>query len=357
MAVLVDAPRWAAHGTTWAHLVSDTSLDELHAFAERAGVPRRAFDLDHYDVPAERHSELVALGAEPVSAREMVVRLAASGLRVSGRDRERARRADLAARWAALVPGADAVGEELLRRWSEPHRTYHGTAHLADCLRSVQVAAEGLGTVPRTVLLALWFHDAVHEGEAVRDEERSAQLARDLLAPLVGAPSRSGGASGPGSLGPGVPGRGALDEGASGPGVPDAGASGPGVPDEGVSGPRPTSDAHTAPLTPADVDEVARLVLLTTHHDPAPGDVAGALVSDADLAVLAGSPTTYRRYVRRVRAEYAHVDDGAWRVGRAEVLRSLLATEHLFATPVGRDRWESRARANVAGEIEALTTP
>ena len=327
MAVLVDAPRWAAHGTTWAHLVSDTSLDELHAFAERAGVPRRAFDLDHYDVPAERHTELVALGAEPVSAREMVVRLAASGLRVSGRDRERARRADLAARWAALVPGADALGEELLRRWSEPHRTYHGTAHLADCLRSVQVAAEGLGRVPRTVLLALWFHDAVHDGEAVRDEERSAQLARDLLAPLVGAPSRSGGASGPGALG------------------------------TRASAPCRTPDAHTAPLTPADVDEVERLVLLTTHHDPAPGDVAGALVSDADLAVLAGSPTTYRRYVRRVRAEYAHVDDGAWRVGRAEVLRSLLSAEHLFATPVGRDRWESRARANLAGEIEALTTP
>ncbi|MBD9700445.1 DUF4031 domain-containing protein [Flavimobilis sp. GY10621] len=347
MAVLVDAPRWAAYGTTWAHLVSDTSLDELHAFAERAGVPRRAFDLDHYDVPAERHAELVALGAEPVSAREMVVRLAASGLRVSGRDRERARRADLAARWAVLVPGADAVGEELLRRWSEPHRTYHGTAHLADCLRSVQVAAEGLGTVPRTVLLALWFHDAVHDGEAVRDEERSAQLARDLLAPLVGAPSRSGGASGPGSLGQGVLGRGAPDEGASGPVVSD----------EGASGPRRTPDAHTSPLTPADVDEVARLVLLTTRHDPAPGDVAGALVSDADLAVLAGSPTTYRRYVRRVRAEYAHVDDAAWRVGRAEVLRSLLVTEHLFATPVGRDRWESRARANLAGEIEALTTP
>lgn len=327
MAVLVDAPRWAAHGTTWAHLVSDTSLDELHAFAERAGVPRRAFDLDHYDVPAERHAELVSLGAEPVSAREIVVRLAASGLRVSGRDRERARRADLAARWAALVPGADAVGEELLRRWSEPHRTYHGTAHLADCLRSVQVAAEGLGTVPRTVLLALWFHDAVHDGEAVRDEERSAQLARDLLAPLVGAPSRSRVAA-----------------------CPEA-------PSTRASAQRPTPDAHTAPLTPADVDEVARLVLLTTRHDPAPGDVAGALVSDADLAVLAGAPTTYRRYVRRVRAEYAHVDDGAWRVGRAEVLRSLLATEHLFATPVGRDLWESRARANLAGEIKALTMP
>jgi len=324
VAVLLDAPRWEAHGTTWAHLVSDSSLAELHAFAERAGVPRRAFDLDHYDVPAERHAELVALGAEPVSAREMVVRLAASGLRVTARDRARARHADLAARWDALVPGAEDVGAELLRRWSEPHRTYHGTAHLAACLRSVQVAAEGLGPVPRTVLLALWFHDAVHDGEAGRDEERSAALARELLGPLVVDGARAGGA--------------ADDDGAGGA-----------ADDEGA--------ADVGALTGADVDEVARLVALTTHHDPGPDDVAGALVSDADLAVLAGSDRAYRRYVRQVRAEYAHVDDDAWRVGRGQVLRALLGAERLFATPSGRERWEARARANVAAELAALDAP
>ena len=87
MTVLIDQPIWPAHNTVWAHIVSDESLDELHAFAQRAGIPRRGFDLDHYDVPAERWAELVALGAQPVGVREFVERLRASGLRVPQRDR------------------------------------------------------------------------------------------------------------------------------------------------------------------------------------------------------------------------------------------------------------------------------
>ncbi|BDZ46567.1 DUF4031 domain-containing protein [Naasia aerilata] len=87
MAVLIDGAVWPAHGTVWAHLVSDSSLEELHAFASRNDVPRRSFDLDHYDVPEARVADLIAAGAHPVSNRELVTRLIASGLRVKGRDR------------------------------------------------------------------------------------------------------------------------------------------------------------------------------------------------------------------------------------------------------------------------------
>jgi hypothetical protein len=85
MTVLIDQPIWPAHDTLWAHIVSDSSLDELHAFAESAGIPRRAFDHDHYDVPKSKWDELVALGAQPVGVRELVERLRESGLRVSQR--------------------------------------------------------------------------------------------------------------------------------------------------------------------------------------------------------------------------------------------------------------------------------
>lgn len=85
--ILVDAPMWLAHGRLWAHLVSDSSYDELHAFAERAGLPRRGFDRDHYDVPEDRIDSLVDLGATRVSPRELRNRLVASGLRVRMRDR------------------------------------------------------------------------------------------------------------------------------------------------------------------------------------------------------------------------------------------------------------------------------
>lgn len=85
--VLVDVPMWPAHGRLWAHLVSDSSLDELHRFAALAGLPPRGFDRDHYDVPEERIEELVALGAEQVTSGELTRRLIASGLRVKARDR------------------------------------------------------------------------------------------------------------------------------------------------------------------------------------------------------------------------------------------------------------------------------
>lgn len=87
MAILIDDPLWPAHGRMWAHLVTDTDLEELHAFAAANGIPARGFDLDHYDVPEEAHARLVAAGALHVSGHELVRRLIASGLRVRGRDR------------------------------------------------------------------------------------------------------------------------------------------------------------------------------------------------------------------------------------------------------------------------------
>lgn len=85
--VLVDEARWPAHGRLWAHLVSDESYAELHAFAGAAGLPPRGFDHDHYDVPAERIDALVEAGAQRTGSRELLRRLVAAGLRVSARER------------------------------------------------------------------------------------------------------------------------------------------------------------------------------------------------------------------------------------------------------------------------------
>ena len=87
MTILIDDARWPAHGRLWAHLVSDSDLAELHAFADANGIPRRGFDLDHYDVPEDALPRLIAAGAEHVSGHELVRRLIASGLRIPARDR------------------------------------------------------------------------------------------------------------------------------------------------------------------------------------------------------------------------------------------------------------------------------
>jgi hypothetical protein len=97
MAVLVDEPLWWSRGRRWCHLVSDVSLEELHEFASRAGIPARGFHGDHYDIPEEHRAELVAAGAVPVPSRELLRRLRGAGLRLSPAERRA---------WAATRPGA-----------------------------------------------------------------------------------------------------------------------------------------------------------------------------------------------------------------------------------------------------------
>ncbi|MEU9401579.1 DUF4031 domain-containing protein [Streptomyces sp. NPDC048242] len=81
MTVYIDPPTWPGHGRMWSHLVSDESYDELHDFAAGLGVPRRAFERDHYDLPSHRYADAVAAGAVEVRSREIVRLLLVAGLR------------------------------------------------------------------------------------------------------------------------------------------------------------------------------------------------------------------------------------------------------------------------------------
>ncbi|MDN5726224.1 MAG: DUF4031 domain-containing protein [Propionibacteriales bacterium] len=81
MAIFIDQPTWPGHGRLWSHLISDTSYEELHAFAVRLGIPRRAFERDHYDLIAERFGTAVEAGARVVESREIVRLLTEAGLR------------------------------------------------------------------------------------------------------------------------------------------------------------------------------------------------------------------------------------------------------------------------------------
>lgn len=87
MAILIDEARWWHRGRRWCHLVSDRSLDELHAFADANGIPRRGFQGDHYDVPEEYRPALIEAGAEVVESRVLVRRLRAAGLRLTPAER------------------------------------------------------------------------------------------------------------------------------------------------------------------------------------------------------------------------------------------------------------------------------
>ncbi|MGI8682761.1 MAG: HD domain-containing protein [Mycobacteriales bacterium] len=200
---------------------------------------------------------------------------------------------DLLAAWTAVVgdgPIATEVWTELIGRWSEPHRTYHGLAHLTAVLAVVKAYAEAASDAD-AVRLAAWFHDAVYDPTRADNEQASAELAGDRLDALG--------------------------------------------------------------LPPTQVEEVQRLVRVTATHQYADDDSNAALLCDADLAVLVGPPAAYVGYANAIRAEYAHVADGAFRAGRAAVLRGLLDRERLFGTPALR-QWEEPARRNVKAELVVL---
>jgi predicted metal-dependent HD superfamily phosphohydrolase len=72
-----------------------------------------------------------------------------------------------------------------LARWSEPHRRHHTVTHLHEMLDAIGLLADsGIVFDRKAVVLAAWFHDAIYEIGRDDNEDRSAGLARDLLASL-----------------------------------------------------------------------------------------------------------------------------------------------------------------------------
>jgi predicted metal-dependent HD superfamily phosphohydrolase len=86
--------------------------------------------------------------------------------------------------WWPLA-GHDRLREELLAAYADPARGYHGTRHLAEVLERLdELALAGAPYDREPVLLAAWFHDAVHDG-APGDEELSARWAERALPATV----------------------------------------------------------------------------------------------------------------------------------------------------------------------------
>ncbi|MDT4930129.1 MAG: hypothetical protein QOF92_2996 [Pseudonocardiales bacterium] len=185
---------------------------------------------------------------------------------------------------------------DLERRYAEPHRSYHTTTHLEAVLRDSAWLGDQIGLDPderAIVALAACAHDVVYDAKPGDDERASAQWARHALT--------------------------------------------------------------TAGLTEDLVQRVEHLVLLTLTHT-GDDDAAGAVLLDADLAILAAEPRAYADYVAAVRAEYASVTDEQWRTGRTDVLTNLLKQQPLFHTAPAQQKWEEPARRNLDSELQALRT-
>ena len=195
-----------------------------------------------------------------------------------------------------------AAGADLLARWSEAQRHYHGTQHLVEmfwALEELEDAGELDAREATLARVAAWLHDAVYDPKAVSgaNESESALLARGVL--------------------------GELD------------------------------------LDADDVDTVEELVLMTAGHESTAGPPRPieSAFHDADLWILSAPDSRFDDYCRQVRSEYAHVPEVAYRFGRAALLRGFAERERIYRTDFAHAEWEPPARGNLERELARLAAP
>lgn len=184
------------------------------------------------------------------------------------------------------------VYSSLTSAYSEPHRHYHTTHHIDDCLIQLDTAP-GIADFPEEVELALWFHDAVYKPTSSKNELKSAEWAQAFLQ-AAGADSARG-------------------------------------------------------------QRVYEHILATRHGEESlSGDAA--VVVDVDLSILGREPDSYDEFEQAIRREYKWVPWPVYRRKRVEILSSFLGRGKIYTTELFRNRFEARARQNLERAIQALST-
>jgi predicted metal-dependent HD superfamily phosphohydrolase len=189
-----------------------------------------------------------------------------------------------------LAAPSDANFASLMQCYSEPHRAYHTRQHLEECFHAFE-GAHSLAQSPGAVGIALFYHDAIYDTHAHNNEEKSAELARQVLA----------------SVGAGEP-----------------------------------IQAYVTDL------------ILVTRHAAMPETPDQKLIVDIDLSILGAPKDRFDEYERQVRREYSWVDEAIFRSVRGKILQELLARPAIYSTKTFRDRLERPARENLARSIAAL---
>jgi len=193
------------------------------------------------------------------------------------------------------------VFDDLIARYSEPHRKYHTIEHIAHCLiefEPVRCLAD-----QEAVELALWCHDAKYE---VKTEARGVWEAsnEEMSADLV----------------------------------------------------MQICEAAWLPVHFA--KKVAGLVLVTKHVNQAVFSFDKRLVVDIDLSILGQSAPEFDKYERQIRDEYTEVPQDVFNKKRAEILGSFLPPQRQFVylTNFFHAKYEQQARANIRRSLTKLKT-
>ncbi len=206
---------------------------------------------------------------------------------------------NLAVRWRCMWSRINAEGspwpayENLVARYSEPHRKYHTLAHIEHCFKEldeVWYLAEDVSAVE----LGIWFHDAIYDTQANDNEQKSALLALDVLGKAgFGRRSRL-------TLG------------------------------------------------------VVRNIKATVHK-PMLLDGDQSLLVDIDLAILGQPENVFDTYERQIREEYAWVSEETFRAERKRILKSILWQGNPYHLDLFREKYGHKAEMNLGRSIQRLS--
>ena len=204
---------------------------------------------------------------------------------------------ELRVAWQRHIGRSDAATDVfawVVARHRSEGRHYHDVGHVRWVVRHVYDLGASVAVDDLdAVVAAAFFHDAVYEFDRTDNEARSAQLAMDTL--------------------------------------------------------------HDLGWSRARCEHVSAMIVATEHRADAPvADLDTAVLLAADLAVLGAEPAAYTDSVRRIRRDYAHLDEAHWRAGRSAVVDGFLERSSIYPPELALDGWERRARANLTAELAAL---
>ncbi|OCA93048.1 hypothetical protein [Actinobaculum suis] len=206
----------------------------------------------------------------------------------------------------------EAAGAELIARWSDPARTFHGLSHVVAMLKDLEALITETHS-PDVVRLAAWYHgvefttpkDAGTRRNPGENEFASALAAQSALRELD---------------------------------VPEEASQRVAELIRGMASKHPEKWAVIGGSTSGPVD---------------PRDIDLMVLRDAHLAVLAEPPQRYRSYLDCLRREYSFYDDSSYYRGRSSVIQKLLSRKYLYFTPTAR-QWENSARQNLTAELDRI---
>jgi predicted metal-dependent HD superfamily phosphohydrolase len=180
--------------------------------------------------------------------------------------------------------------QKLADRHSEEQRHYHNLHHVFACLEHLDVIADRIDD-PKSVEIALWFHDAIYDPKRNDNEELSAAYARSFL--------------------------------------------------------------QSVNLAPDEILKVEHLIALTKHPSNPETDDEKYLI-DIDLSILAADETIFDRYESSIRKEYGFVPEFLYKKGRKKILMSFERSDHIYSTEYFYEKHESQARWNIKRALEKL---